>query len=64
MAVEALALSNPDGRAGVVTVSIGVTSAVLRDANSAVDVVAAADRALYEAKCAGRNLARGLAPRA
>jgi PleD family two-component response regulator len=64
MAVEALALSNPDSPAGVVTVSIGVTSPVLRDANSAVDVVAAADRALCEANCAGRNLVRSLAPRA
>jgi predicted signal transduction protein with EAL and GGDEF domain len=39
----------------VVTVSVGVASAELTDEAAAARMVENADRALYEAKCAGRN---------
>jgi len=54
-AVEALAIEHADSPFGVVTVSVGVAGAVLHDAASADALVHAADRALYEAKCDGRN---------
>lgn len=55
-AVEALGLPNPEGApAGVVTVSVGVAAFVPEQDPSVVEVLAAADAALYEAKAAGRN---------
>lgn len=54
-AVLNLAIQHPDSPDGIVTVSIGAASAELTDENTAVRLVECADRALYEAKCAGRN---------
>lgn len=54
-AVESRGLEHVDSPHGVVTVSIGTASAVLRDTDGPTVLVAAADRSLYEAKCAGRN---------
>ena len=53
-AVEATPLELPDGRRLELTLSIGVAAAVPADATSE-SLVEAADRALYEAKGAGRN---------
>jgi two-component system, cell cycle response regulator len=53
-ALEATPLELPDGQRVELTISIGVITAVPADA-SPEDLVAAADRALYEAKGAGRN---------
>jgi diguanylate cyclase (GGDEF)-like protein len=57
-AVRDLRLAHAGSPFGVVTVSIGVASAML-DGESVPDrLVEAADRALYQAKCAGRNQSR------
>ncbi len=54
--LEALALRHEGSDHGRVTLSIGVASSLpRRDAGSTEDLVAAADRALYRAKHAGRN---------
>jgi diguanylate cyclase (GGDEF)-like protein len=53
-AVEASPLALPDGRHVEVTISIGVATAVYSD-RTPDELVLAADRALYEAKAAGRN---------
>jgi len=53
-AVEATPLVLSDGRLLELTISIGVATAATADA-SPEELVAAADRALYEAKGAGRN---------
>jgi diguanylate cyclase (GGDEF)-like protein len=53
-AIEATPLQLPDGRSLELTISIGVATAIAADASPG-DLVAAADRALYEAKDAGRN---------
>jgi diguanylate cyclase (GGDEF)-like protein len=53
-AIEATPLPLPDGRTLDLTISIGVATAIVADA-SWEELVAAADRALYEAKDAGRN---------
>jgi diguanylate cyclase (GGDEF)-like protein len=53
-AIEATPLPLVDGRELELTISIGVATAVAADA-STEDLVAAADRALYQAKDAGRN---------
>ena len=57
-AVAALTVAPPDGLHSQVTISIGV-AACLPDASTAsADLVATADRSLYEAKSAGRNTVR------
>jgi diguanylate cyclase (GGDEF)-like protein len=53
-AVEATSLALPGGPELELTISIGVATAVSADA-SPTELLAAADRALYEAKGAGRN---------
>jgi len=54
-AIEALKIPHADSPSGVLTVSVGVASRrPNRDADSGL-LVAAADRALYDAKDAGRN---------
>jgi diguanylate cyclase (GGDEF)-like protein len=54
-AVQNLRIDNAGSPERVVTVSIGVASAELTDDAAAARMVGDADRALYEAKCAGRN---------
>jgi diguanylate cyclase (GGDEF)-like protein len=56
-AVESLRLPNR-GTGGPVTVSLGVASVVPRRSTSVEALVELADRALYQAKEAGRNRAR------
>ena len=56
--VQELRIENAGSPERVVTVSIGVASAELIDEATAVRLVEDADRALYEAKCAGRNLVK------
>jgi diguanylate cyclase (GGDEF)-like protein len=53
-AIEAAPLELPDGQRIELTISIGVAAALPTHATAA-DLLAAADRALYEAKGAGRN---------
>jgi two-component system chemotaxis family response regulator WspR len=53
--LERLALEHPGSAAGIVTMSIGVSSAVPTRHGSADELVADADKALYAAKDAGRN---------
>lgn len=55
VAVQNLRIENQDSPERVVTVSIGVASAELDGEAAAVRLVEDADRALYQAKCAGRN---------
>jgi diguanylate cyclase (GGDEF)-like protein len=56
--VQDLRIQNAGSPERVVTVSIGVASAELTDEAVAARLVEDADRALYEAKCAGRNLVK------
>jgi diguanylate cyclase (GGDEF)-like protein len=53
--VKELRIENAGSPERVVTVSIGVASAELTDEAAGARMVEDADRALYEAKCAGRN---------
>jgi len=53
--VQNLRIDNEGSPEAVVTVSIGVVSAELTDEAATTRMVEQADRALYEAKCAGRN---------
>ncbi len=57
-AVQGLRIENAGSPEHVVTVSIGVASAELTNEAAAARLVEDADRALYEAKCAGRNQAK------
>ena len=59
-AVEALRIENVGSPFGVVTVSVGAASALQHDSAAPATLVEAADKALYEAKCAGRNQVKGL----
>jgi len=59
-AVEALRIEHRGSPFGIVTISVGVASATPVGDAAPTSLVQAADRALYEAKCAGRNLVRGL----
>jgi len=54
-AVQSLAIEHQGSPLGVVTVSIGVASAAIDEGMPAAQLVDAADKALYAAKCAGRN---------
>lgn len=56
--LENLALDHPETNAGVVTMSIGVASLVPTPQHSPADLIASADRALYDAKAVGRNCVR------
>jgi diguanylate cyclase (GGDEF)-like protein len=56
--VQGLRIENAGSPERMVTVSIGVASAELTDEATAARMVEDADRALYEAKCAGRNQAK------
>lgn len=56
--LENLALEHPETNAGVVTMSIGVASLVPAPQHSVTDLIASADRALYDAKAVGRNCVR------
>ena len=53
--IEALAVTHAGGVAGVVTISIGIASIVPSAGSTLEALVAAADKALYSAKGAGRN---------
>jgi diguanylate cyclase (GGDEF)-like protein len=54
-AVQALAIQNIGSPVGQLTVSIGASSLLPARESDALSIVEAADRALYQAKCAGRN---------
>jgi diguanylate cyclase (GGDEF)-like protein/PAS domain S-box-containing protein len=53
--VEALRIEHPGNPHGVVTVSIGVAASRPRLIGSAIELLQAADKALYRAKALGRN---------
>jgi diguanylate cyclase (GGDEF)-like protein len=53
--VEGLGIAHERSAAGVVTISVGAATAVPDDSASPEVLVAAADRALYRSKSAGRN---------
>ncbi len=53
--VEAMATRHPRAPQGVVTISLGVATAIPGTAGSAETLVAEADEALYPGQRAGRN---------
>jgi diguanylate cyclase (GGDEF)-like protein len=60
-AIRELRFENGGSPFGVVTVSIGAATAMLDGVREPERLIKAADEALYEAKCAGRNQVRGSA---
>lgn len=58
-AVRDLRIDNEGSPFGVVTVSIGAATTTVNSRSDPERLIEAADRALYDAKCAGRNQARG-----
>ena len=54
-AVESLRVEHPDNEGGVVTISVGVALGSAAVAGRPSEIMAAVDRALYEAKVRGRN---------
>jgi diguanylate cyclase (GGDEF)-like protein len=54
-AVEGLQIPNEGAPLGIITVSIGVGTRSGEEYSRAAELIAACDRALYEAKNAGRN---------
>ncbi|HEY9067183.1 MAG TPA: GGDEF domain-containing protein [Burkholderiaceae bacterium] len=60
-AVQGLRIANVDSPFAVVTVSVGIASGTLPAGADADALVDAADKALYEAKCGGRNQVRAWA---
>jgi len=59
--VQGLRIANVDSPFAVVTVSVGIASGTLPAGADADALVDAADKALYEAKCGGRNQVRAWA---
>lgn len=56
--VERLAIAHADAPGGILTASFGIASIRPRPGDRPADLIAAADRALYRAKAAGRNCVR------
>ena len=54
-AVEGLGIPNDGAPLGIITVSIGVATRTGEEYSRAAELIAACDRALYEAKNSGRN---------